>query len=80
MSEDKEELTPSQQISKLIAEAQQLVYAAENIADKNGENFNMDLGGYGMGGWYRHTPEGEDPEKEEDYERCFGWMASSHSC
>ncbi len=54
-----------EKIGKLIAEAGVLVSEAESIADAAGVGFSLDIGGYGMGGWYDHEA---------------GWCASSHSC
>lgn len=56
----------SAQISNLIAEAQTLVYEAEALADEHNVSFRMNLGDYGMGGYY----DGEEG----------GWNASSQSC
>lgn len=39
-------------ISDLLAEAQTLVYEAEWLADKYNIGFRMNLGEYGMGGFY----------------------------
>jgi len=78
-------LTPKE-ASGLIAEqlkiASAAVSEAEAIADATGQSFSMDLGGYGMGGWYNPAPvkpedAGDDWEaSDEDY----GWQASSQSC
>lgn len=71
----------SKKIAELIAQAQSLVSEAECVANESGVGFSMDLGGYGMGGWYEPCPEGEDPDKENSYyEREYGWKASSQSC
>ena len=53
-------------IAQLIAEAQKKISEAEFIANEAGVGFHMDIGGYGMGGYY-------DPHDQE-------WQASSHSC
>lgn len=53
-------------ISNLIAEAQTLVNEAESLADEHNISFRMNLGDYGMGGYY----DGEEG----------GWNASSQSC
>jgi hypothetical protein len=59
-----------QEVSALIAEkieiASQAVKEAEDIAEASGVGFSLDLGGYGMGGYYE--PNGK------------GWLASSQSC
>jgi len=55
----------SADIADLIRQAQKLVDKAEDIAREAGVGFYMDLGDYGMGGYY-------DPEE--------GWQASSMSC
>lgn len=62
-------------ISDLIKQAQDLVYQAEAIADENGVSFSMNLGSYGMGGYY-------DPDDQEDQygNDNGGWHASSQSC
>lgn len=54
------------QISTLIAEAQTLVNEAESLANEHDISFSMNLGDYGMGGWY----DGEEGS----------WQASSQSC
>lgn len=55
----------NQRISDKLEQAQKLVSEAEEIADEFNIGFSMDLGGYGMGGWY---------------EANEGWQASSQSC
>lgn len=65
------------QIAKLISEAQSLVYEAEALADEHGLQFDMDIGGYGMGGTYYSAKYLE----ETGYRwREEGWNASSQSC
>ncbi len=54
----------SKKIDELMKQAADCVSEAERIADEHDLEFSMDLGGYGMGGWYSS---GE-------------WQASSHSC
>lgn len=51
-------------ISALLNVAYKAVSDAEDIADAHGIGFNLDIGGYGMGGGYS---DGE-------------WQASSQSC
>jgi hypothetical protein len=76
---DKQEA--SKKIAELLAQAQKLVWEAEVIADENDVGFSMDMGGYGMGGYYEPVPEGADPDEEDDYYgRKYGWKASSQSC
>ena len=65
------------QIANLLAEAQNLVHEAEAIADEYGLEFEMDLGGYGMGGTYYS----EGYVEKHGSRWCEpGWNASSHSC
>lgn len=66
-----------EQIRNLVAEAQSLIYEAENLADEHGLEFTMNLGGYGMGGTY--LSEGF-VEREELVYTEPGWNASSQSC
>jgi hypothetical protein len=73
---DKREQT--KQIELLLSEAQQLIYKAEAIADEHGLSFSMNMGGYGMGGYYEGGSEGEEDEYGDAYES--GWRASSQSC
>lgn len=64
-------------ICKLLAEAETLVGEAENIADEYGLEFDVNFGGYGMGGTYYsekyHTEQGMRYSEP-------GWNASSQSC
>jgi hypothetical protein len=62
-------------IEKLLGQAQALVHEAEAIADEHGLTFSLDIGGYGMGGYY-------DPNDREDQwgNDNGGWHASSQSC
>lgn len=71
----------SKKIAELLSQAQSLVSEAESIADASGVGFRIDMGGYGMGGYYEPTPEGADPNEEDEYyDRKYGWQASSQSC
>jgi hypothetical protein len=65
-------------INRLLDEAQNLVWAAENIADEHDLSFTMNLGGYGMGGSYTPLEDGEEDEFGDLRES--GWNASSQSC
>jgi hypothetical protein len=53
-------------ISDFLETAYKAVEGAKSLADKYNASFNLDIGGYGMGGWY----DGEDSS----------WEASSQSC
>lgn len=66
-----------EEIAKLLAKAQELVFDAERIADEHGLEFEMDLGGYGMGGTYY-----SEKYVEEQGLRWSqpGWNPSSQSC
>jgi len=66
-----------EEIAKLLAKAQELVFDAERIADEHGLEFDMDLGGYGMGGTYY-----SEKYVEEQGLRWSqpGWNPSSQSC
>lgn len=71
----------SKKIAELIAQAQALVNEAESVSDASGVGFDLDLGGYGMGGWYVPVPEGANPDEEDrNYARKYGWKASIHLC
>lgn len=65
----------TQQIAKLLSQAEELVREAQAIADDTGVTFDLDIGGYGMGGYY-------DPNDREDQwgNDNGGWHASSQSC
>jgi hypothetical protein len=65
------------EIAILLDQAQKLVYEAESIADEHGLEFDLDLGGYGMGGTYY-----SEKYVEEQGLRFTepGWNASSQSC
>jgi hypothetical protein len=73
---DKRELLA--QIEALIDQAQKLVWEAEEIADEHGLSFSMNLGSYGMGGYYDGGTAGEEDEYGDIRES--GWNASSQSC
>ena len=76
---DKQEAT--KKIAELIAAAQALIDEAETVADANEVGFSINVGGYGMGGYYEPCPEGADPDEEDEYyDRKYGWMPSSQSC
>ena len=66
-----------EKIAKLISEAESLVYEAESIADEHGLEFDVNFGGYGMGGTYY-----SEKYVEEEGLRYSepGWNASSQSC
>lgn len=66
-----------EEIAKLLAKAQELVFDAERIADEHGLEFDMDLGGYGMGGTYYSEKFVEDLGSRYT---TAGWNASSQSC
>lgn len=76
----------NKEVSALIAEkikiAEAAVSEAESIADATGVGFRLDLGGYGMGGWY--CPEPIKPDDADDEwsasDDDYGWQASSQSC
>lgn len=62
-------------IQEKIQEAQHLVWEAEALADEHKVPFSMNLGSYGMGGYY-------DPDNQQDEwgNDNGGWHASSQSC
>lgn len=66
-----------EKIAKLISEAEGLVNEAESIADEHGLEFDVNFGGYGMGGTYY-----SEKYHEEQGMRWSepGWNASSNSC
>ncbi|WYN05003.1 hypothetical protein ISREJYDI_CDS0037 [Pseudomonas phage UNO-G1W1] len=64
-------------IAALTTEAQNLVYEAESIADEYGLEFDLDIGGYGMGGTYYSE---KYVEREGLRWSEPGWNASSQSC
>lgn len=76
-SEDAVKREKLEEIAKLINQAQQLVWEAETIADDYGLEFDMSLGGYGMGGTYYSEKYHE--EQGMRYSEP-GWNASSQSC
>ena len=51
-------------VSKLVQAAQAAITEAEAIADAHDFGFSIDIGGYGMGGWYSSGD----------------WQSSSSSC
>lgn len=65
----------TEQIAKLLSQAEELVREAQAIADDTGVTFDLDIGGYGMGGYY-------DPNDREDQwgNDNGGWHASSQNC
>lgn len=64
-------------IAVLLEQAQKLVYEAESIADEHGLEFDLDIGGYGMGGTYYSEKYVEDHGSRYT---TAGWNASSQSC
>ena len=70
----------SKKIAELIAQAQALVNEAESVSDASGVGFSINFGGYGMGGYYEPTPEGEENTEDEYGDSEYGWNASSQSC
>lgn len=77
-------LTPKEAsalIAKQIRIAEQAIAEAENIADATGVDFSLNLGGYGMGGWYTPPPiKPEDADDDWEASDEGGWQASSQSC
>lgn len=77
-----------QEASKLIAEqikiAEAAIEKAETIAEESGVGFRLDLGGYGMGGWYNPKPQKptdwDSSDEWESSDEDYGWQASSQSC
>lgn len=65
------------EICKLLAEAETLVGEAENIADEYGLEFDVNFGGYGMGGTYFSE---KYVEEQGSRYTTAGWNASSESC
>lgn len=85
---DYKNLTKEQATSKiaeLLKQAQELVNEAETVADQTGVLFNINFGGYGMGGSYFPNPDGQE-WANSDYDYWYpsdtdnGWYASSQSC
>lgn len=74
---DQQKREALERIAKLTNEAQSLVYEAESIADEYGLEFDLNIGGYGMGGTYY-----SEKYHEEQGMRWSepGWNASSQSC
>ncbi len=72
-------------ISALVKQANDAITEAEKIADESGVGFSIDIGGYGMGGYYspktpRVKAKGEDSDELDWDNSEGGWQASSHSC
>lgn len=65
------------EIAILLAKAQKLVHEAESIADEYGLEFDLDIGGYGMGGVYYSEKYVEEQGLRYSVP---GWNASSQSC
>jgi hypothetical protein len=63
----------SKLIAQKIEEIEKLVTECTNIADESGVGFSLDVGGYGMGGYY-------EPNCSGSYDSEYGWQASSQSC
>jgi hypothetical protein len=70
------------QINELVTQAQCLISEAEALADEHNVGFSMNLGGYGMGGYYV-APDEVDEEDRDYHDIPEGqgfWRASSQSC
>ena len=65
------------EIASLLDLAQKFVWEAESVADEYGLEFDMDLGGFGMGGTYYSE---KYVEEQGLSWREPGWNASSQSC
>lgn len=63
----------SKLIAQKIEEIEKLVTECTSIADKSGVGFFLDVGGYGMGGYY-------EPNASGSYDDEYGWQSSSQSC
>lgn len=74
---DEQKREALERIDKLIEQAEKLVFEAESIADEHGLEFDVNFGGYGMGGTYY-----SEKYHEEQGLRWSepGWNASSQSC
>lgn len=72
----------TKKIADLIAEAQSLIWEAENIADEAGVSFSVNFGGYGMGGRYTGAAAVDEYDRSEyDLGEDDGfWRGSSQSC
>lgn len=66
------------QINLKLAQVDVLIAEAKAIAEEANVTFNLDAGGYGMGGTY--VPESQRDEWGMDDEDSDGWYASSQSC
>jgi hypothetical protein len=66
-----------EKIAGLVNDAQALIWEAENLADEHGLEFDLDIGGYGMGGTYYSEKYVEDHGSRYT---TAGWNASSQSC
>ena len=73
---DKQEAAKA--INALLEQAQSLIWEAESIADTHELSFSMNMGSYGMGGYYTPVQEGDVDEWGDPVES--GWNASSQSC
>ena len=62
----------SNEIAEQLKIADEAVAKAMAISDVSGVEFSLDIGGYGMGGWY-------DPENKQEYTESH-WHPSSMSC
>jgi len=76
MATEAQQKKASEVIAKKLAEAQKLVTECETIANENGVDFRMNLGGYGMGGYFIGTKS----EDDEGFDESAGWKPSSQSC
>lgn len=65
------------EIAGLLEQAQKFIWEAESIADEYGLEFDMDIGGYGMGGTYYSEKYVEEAGSRYT---TAGWNASSQSC
>lgn len=77
-SETPEKQKAAEDINLLLGQAQAIVWEAESIADKHDLSFSMEIGGYGMGGFYTPVEEGAVDDWGDPIES--GWKASSQSC
>lgn len=75
----------SAKIAEILKQVKELVNEAQKVSDQTGVSFNLNVGGYGMGGTYYPNP--EDAEwSNSDYDDWYpsdtydGWYASSQSC
>ncbi|ATN92844.1 hypothetical protein QGX11_gp081 [Pseudomonas phage PPSC2] len=65
------------EIANLLNQAQNLVLEAQTIADEYGLEFDLDIGGYGMGGTYYSEKYVEEIGSRYT---TAGWNPSSQSC